>query len=738
MLKQKQIDGALVCRTVVVDGIAKPEFFIAQNLEELKSAQGSKYMAVHFTRDAMPLIKAFHGKLAVVALPCDTHILRRYCLNDPQIAQKILLIITLFCGHNSELELTEAVAQKLAPPNTTLTNYRHRFGTWRGNLKVEFSDGCQVVKPFSYFSDYQNLYFFCQPKCHHCHDHTGYESDISVGDIWSMRMKSNPIKHNALITRTAIGEELVQEALLSGVLIGQEEPIGEICEGQARTMPFHYNISARAKVGKLFGLKIEDSLHEKVHWYEYLTACLVLFNERLSRSKSGQKWIIKAPRFIHKAALYFMKGLESLHPFEKKGSIAIIGGTIWGNRGAEAMLVTTIGRIREVYPQAHFNVFSYYPQHDRELINDPQVRILNSKPISLVLKHFPFALLEAMFNLIGIHLPGKILPKEVKALRESSVLLDIGGITFSDGRELFLPFNMITIWPAMMLNTPVVKMAQALGPFQNPLNRLAARLFLPKCDHIFARGEKTADHLAQLPLDDKKWDRVVDIAFLYEPEYSLTNENEERVNALELELKRAQETGDRILAFSPSSLVLKESEKRGTDYPLKFLDIIRSFQNESCRFVVLPNATREGSDKERNNDILAIQTIRARAQAELSTELNEKIEWMDFDINTRSIRRIIARSDVLVTSRYHAMIAGLSLAVPTVVLGWGHKYAETLADFGVQHFSADFNDPAVDFISLVKEALEKREEIHTQIDAGLKRVRSISETQFKYLEKFLN
>ena len=35
---------------------------------------------------------------------------------------------------------------------------------------------------------------------------------------------------------------------------------------------------------------------------------------------------------------------------EKHPVVSIIGGTIWGNRGAESMLVTVIGKLREMSP----------------------------------------------------------------------------------------------------------------------------------------------------------------------------------------------------------------------------------------------------------------------------------------------------------------------------------------------------------------------------------------------------
>ena len=107
-------------------------------------------------------------------------------------------------------------------------------------------------------------------------------------------------------------------------------------------MPFHYNISARAKAGRLFGIKIKDPVQQRVRAVEFLAACMALANEKFSRSVAGQRVIRALPRPILKLALYFMKALESVYMPNTK-HIAIIGGTIWGNRGAEAMLATTIG-----------------------------------------------------------------------------------------------------------------------------------------------------------------------------------------------------------------------------------------------------------------------------------------------------------------------------------------------------------------------------------------------------------
>ena len=312
LLESGKIDGAVVCRSMInEEGKTRPEFFIATTVEELKSAQGSKYSAVYFSSQAIPLIRGFEGKLAVVALPCDTMILRNAMRKDLILNEKVFLIISMFCGHNSEPYLTDRIVEKIRPDEKKLVEYRYRTGHWRGELQATFEGGEVVTKPFSYFSDYQNLYFCAQRKCHHCFDHTGYYSDISAGDIWSLRMKNNPIKHTALIVRSEVADAIVTEAFANGILIGQEESIEEICNGQARNLPTHYNVSARAKLGKIANERIKDSVHEKVRANNFIVAALDLFNERFSRTKRGKKIIFSLPRPVIKLYLYFIKFLES-------------------------------------------------------------------------------------------------------------------------------------------------------------------------------------------------------------------------------------------------------------------------------------------------------------------------------------------------------------------------------------------------------------------------------------------
>ena len=421
----------------------------------------------------------------------------------------------------------------------------------------------------------------------------------------------------------------------------------------------------------------------------------------------------------------------------KTPTVGIIGGTIWGNRGAESMLVTTIGKIREKHPDTKFKVFTYYPKKDRLLVEgNDNIEILSSKPETLVLRFFPFALLHWFSSLIGIKLPDAMLTRVVRELRQCDVLLDIGGVTFMDGRELFLPYNILTIFPAMLLGVPVVKLSQAMGPFHNPLNRWLSKVFLKPCDHLFARGKITADHLGALGL--KNYITAADLAFLYKPEFNLSRENEAKVEVLVQRLEGLKKSGKRIISIAPSSLVLEKSQKNKNDYIGFILGLLQKLNNEKTHFLFLPNSTVLGSNNLFNNDIYAIKELAREAEAMLPEEICQKIEWVTWDINTYSLRRLMVSSNLLLTSRFHAMISGLSLCIPTLVIGWSHKYIEALAGLEMEKYAADFASMDSKLEDLAKELLENEDVVKKQLANGLQKAQASSLQQFSYLEKFLN
>ena len=418
--------------------------------------------------------------------------------------------------------------------------------------------------------------------------------------------------------------------------------------------------------------------------------------------------------------------------FQRK--ITIIGGSIWGNRGAAAMLETTVARIRALLPHVHIAIYTPYQFKDQELTQDEQLEFFDSRPKALLLDF-----LHAFWFWLAKKMGGKPkLSKAIKVVSESLALLDVGGITFSDGRLIFLPYNVLTIWPAMLLKVPVIKMSQAAGSFENPIIRWFAKLFLPRCTQIFARGEKTFQYLTELGLSKNQVTLAADIAFLYQPEYCLTTENILATQQVCKKLEDLKLKGKMIVAISPSMLVLEKSGSNKNNYNQVLLKMIKETSVKNVHFFIFPNASRERSRKARNNDILAIESLRAEAELNLPRLLQESITWITFDVDTRGINDLVQLADVLVASRFHAMIFGLRLCVPTLVIGWGHKYMEAMQAFHLQQYVFDYSETKNNLGQVLGEMLVNNQEIRTEMRIAIENVKRSSEAQFQYMKEFLN
>ena len=313
LLKRNMIDGALVCYTKIEKGEVHAVYKIATTREDIKNASGSKYVESHFVKEAWPMIQKFNGRLAIVGLPCDLTFLKYKTEKNKDLKKKLIITIGLLCGHNSNKTLINTITKKLSKGRSSeLQKYTFRKGHWRGHLEAQFSDNSLITKPFSYFSLYQNLFFFSCSKCIYCNDHFAYDADVSIGDVWSYDLKKSDIKTCGLTLKNEKSLRLIDDILNSSMFTVNKIDNLKILEGQKRSAPFHYNINARHKAGKLFSIKIPNKVDKKVKWHEYLCAVIVLFNWRWSKSKKYSKLIFKVPRVILKCYLYLFKGLESL------------------------------------------------------------------------------------------------------------------------------------------------------------------------------------------------------------------------------------------------------------------------------------------------------------------------------------------------------------------------------------------------------------------------------------------
>lgn len=345
-----------------------------------------------------------------------------------------------------------------------------------------------------------------------------------------------------------------------------------------------------------------------------------------------------------------------------------------GNKGASGMAKALIQNLRDLDRDARFHVLSYYPAADRKKVFPADVEIVDGSPRTVLIRVFASCWAYCCRLL---RLPGSwYLRGAMKTLGTCDLWIDAAGISFVDGREKFTIFNLLSIFPALATRRKIVKAAQAMGPFEHKINRMLARWVLPRLALIVARGDQTAHYLEPLHLENVA--RYSDVAF----SLRCTGEDAERVSPL----LPPPENRTKLVGISPSQVVYSLCAKRGIPYLPVLREFIRQCAAEGFACVVFPHSARQNSDKRHNNDLPVLRELRA-----LLPE-NDAIFWVDRELSDCELRMLIGKLDFLVASRFHAIISAMSTGVPTVVIGWSHKYAEVLSAFDLEQYCIGYAD----------------------------------------------
>ena len=393
--------------------------------------------------------------------------------------------------------------------------------------------------------------------------------------------------------------------------------------------------------------------------------------------------------------------------------ITIIGSALSGNKGAAAMLESAVQTLGDRLGDVEFTLLSMYPREDAAQNHYDNLEIVSATPRQLGVT---INLLALAYRVLPF-LRGTIRKnsKAIGALAESSVLLDQGGITFTDGREKFLLYNVASILPALNTGTPVFKCAQAVGPFTNPINRRASKTFLPKVKTLVTRGRITHEFAEGLGLSNLY--AGADYAFSLEMSGTEPEEVSRHVYLSFFD------DGD-VVGVCPSVVLQKKVDAAGGDYAGQIIGFIEQLQAQGRKVLLVPHSVRTGTDKTHNNDLPLCRDIHQR----LSVSSN--VLFVDRELSSQQLRYLIGRCDLFVASRFHAMVSSLAMAVPTLVIGWSHKYREVLEMFGLEEWAFGHDQLTPEHLAERFEALEgARDDVQAKLDAHLPEVKQRSLAQ---------
>ena len=403
--------------------------------------------------------------------------------------------------------------------------------------------------------------------------------------------------------------------------------------------------------------------------------------------------------------------------------VGILGVTISGNMGGQVMLRTTLEQLRERFPGSQFQLFSITPEKDRAENQEADLEIVSMNPLTLLAFYFPLAIIFFPFSKLKIvRRLAAVFPLFSK-LSKAEVIVDLCGIAFIDGRGLpLLAYNIACCLPAIVVGTPIVKLSQALGPFEGTLNRISAKWVLQKCSSVVARGEISGGFLKGLGL--KNYQTLPDTSFAMKVPESVLQEAESIVRASGVSMSPAP------LIVCPSRVVQRLCAAKGIDYKAEMIQLLNLWIESGRSAVIVPHSMGEGDSK--NNDIQISQEISQHFSK------SPQVGIVDHVYDSVLLRAIIGQGKIFVGSRFHSVVAALATGVPSLVIGWSHKYQEMVDFFELGSWVYDLKDfSAENLYQRLCDLDQDEPKIREQINNSLPQIRSLAAQNYDLVERVL-
>ncbi|UCD20244.1 MAG: polysaccharide pyruvyl transferase family protein, partial [candidate division WOR-3 bacterium] len=306
----------------------------------------------------------------------------------------------------------------------------------------------------------------------------------------------------------------------------------------------------------------------------------------------------------------------------------------------------------------------------------------------------------------------------LRSIVEASAVLDVSGISYVDGREPMLVYNIACNIPALLVGIPLIKLSQALGPFRRPVNNLAARFILRRIDTIFARGSETHEFLRQLGLTNIS--PAADLAFILNEHQPIPPPPIDRYPGLAGK--------ELIVGVSPSEVLARLYSRRDKDLVAVLTEVLDTLHERTgAHIVIMAHSMLGPESRSRNNDYhicrKLYENMRHRSHATLIVD----------DLSASELRSLISLCRCFIACRFHSMISSLCAGVPPIVLAWSHKYHEVMNDFGLDTFVFDIarTDPG-ELLARSTEIISDPEPLKGSIGSALPNVIASAESQIEY------
>lgn len=276
------------------------------------------------------------------------------------------------------------------------------------------------------------------------------------------------------------------------------------------------------------------------------------------------------------------------------------------------------------------------------------------------------------------------------AYRRSDCVINMSGIAFvGDGTTSWRgAINGLTDSTyCRKYKRPFLRFIQSYGPFNDWRVRFLARMEFSRLPYVFARGELSASYCREVA------GKVPVYAF---PDIAITL-NPAKEEWRDSYLRGIGLASGKYICLSPSAVMRSKPTRSGSSLGEKhaetFTILAKHYMGEGKRVLFVPHMT---SPEPRDSDRAVCEEI---INSLLASELGSrhKISLVSEELDCQELKALIGGAQSAIVSRYHALVACVSMGIPVVALGWNIKYQDLLNFYKCPQFAVDARDgePAV-------------------------------------------
>ena len=256
----------------------------------------------------------------------------------------------------------------------------------------------------------------------------------------------------------------------------------------------------------------------------------------------------------------------------------------------------------------------------------------------------------------------------------ADLIIDVSGyaITEAFGFLRVVLFCM-EILISRLLKVPYILYPQSIGKISSTPSRLILRLILPLADLIMVRGRLSERHLLDLQIPSQKIIVCSDIAFLFANPSESDRRNIHRLYSIPKQ---------NAIGIIPNTRIFERCQtSTGNSYISLLVDLIKHVTNTlHATAILIPHEFYSSSVDDRYVIRRILEALPSETPAMSVLE----------DLDSNGLKAIIGTLDLLITSRYHSIIAATSQCIPTLVIGWSQKYEELMVDLQIEEYLSDY------------------------------------------------